>query len=179
MDVIRVGDKVLSKRKIYALIDKALEMRASGLSQQEVACAMGLDRPFISRLEKLGEIRKGRKIGVVGFPVANKDQLEAFLIEAGADYVLLMSDEERWRFVKEKQGLELFNEVMEIISRLRMCDIVVFIGSNYRIKLCAALLDKEVVGIELGKSPIEGDKLVDLERIKQLFATFEAEEDKK
>lgn len=172
MDVVRIGDKVLSRKKVYSIIDKALTLRADGLSQQEVANLMGLDRPFISRLEKMGEIRKGRKIGVVAFPIENKLELEQFLKNEGIDFMLLMTDEERWSFVKEKQGIELFNNVMEIISRLRSCDVIIVIGSNYRIKLCEALVDKEVIGIEIGKSPIEGNKVVDMEVIQNVFSTL-------
>ncbi len=174
MDYIRIGDKVVSKRKISSVIDKALSLREKGLSQQEVANIMGLDRPFLSRLEGIGEIRKGRKIGILGFPIKNKLELEEFLKDVGADFILLMTDEERWRFVKEKQGIELFNDVMDIIGKLRTCDVIIIIGSNYRIKLCEAIVDKEVIGIEIGKSPIEGDKIVDLEEIKKIFAALNA-----
>lgn len=174
MDYIRIGDKVVSKRKISSVIDKVLSLREKGLSQQEVANIMGLDRPFLSRLEGIGEIRKGRKIGILGFPIKNKLELEEFLKDVGADFILLMTDEERWRFVKEKQGIELFNDVMDIIGKLRTCDVIIIIGSNYRIKLCEAIVDKEVIGIEIGKSPIEGDKIVDLEEIKKIFAALNA-----
>jgi transcriptional regulator with XRE-family HTH domain len=174
MEFIRIGDKLISKKKIGTIIDKALNLRQSGLSQQEVADLMGLDRPFISRLEKLGEVRKGKKIGVLGFPIENKKELEQLLKNIGVDYILLMNDEERWRFVKEKHGLELLNDVMNIIENLRKCDIVIVIGSNYRIKLCEAILDQEVIGIEIGKSPIEEDKTIDLEKIESLFASLNA-----
>ena len=172
MDVMRIGDKVLNKKKIYAIIDKTLNLRSEGLSQQEVANIMGLDRPFISRLEKLGEVRKGRKIGVVAFPIENKYELEQYLKKEGVDFMLLMTDEERWGFVKEKQGIELFNDVMEMIARLRSCDVIIVIGSNYRIKLCEALVDKEVIGIEIGKSPIEANKVIDMQVIRDVFSTL-------
>ncbi len=169
MSIVRIGGKVVSKKKIHETIDKAMRLRSQGLSQQEVANITGLERPFISKLEKLGEVRKGRKIAVVGFPIENKQELGEFLNKIGIEYKLLMTDEERWRFVREKQGIELFNDVMEIISRLRQCDVIVVIGSNYRIKLFGAIVDKEVIGLEIGKSPIEEDKLVDMHQIKELF----------
>jgi len=172
MDVMRIGDKVLSRKKLYTIIDKALDLRSEGHSQQEVANIMGLDRPFISKLEKLGEVRKGRKIGVVAFPIQNKLELEQYLKKEGVDFMLLMTDEERWGFVKEKQGIELFNDVMEIIARLRSCDVIIVIGSNYRIKLCEALVDKEVIGIEIGKSPIEANKRIDMQVIQSVFSTL-------
>jgi len=172
MDVMRIGDKVISRKKLYMIIDKALDLRSEGLSQQEIANIMGLDRPFISKLEKLGEIRKGQKIGVVAFPIENKQELEQYLKKEGVDFMLLMTDDERWGFVREKQGIELFNGVMEIIAQLRSCDVIIVIGSNYRIKLCEALVDKEVIGIEIGKSPIEADKLIDMQIVQNVFSTL-------
>jgi hypothetical protein len=38
--------------------------------------------------------------------------------------MLLMNDEERWQFVRERSGMDFFNEMMAIISRLRECDTI-------------------------------------------------------
>lgn len=43
------------------------------------------------------------------------------------------------------------------------------IASNYRVRLCQAILDKEVVGFEIGKSPIEDDKYVPVEEIREII----------
>src|SRR5690606_24041691 len=37
MDLIRIGDKVVDRNRIYRVVDRILELRASGLSQQDVA----------------------------------------------------------------------------------------------------------------------------------------------
>ncbi|MBZ4688381.1 MAG: hypothetical protein PWQ96_1913 [Clostridia bacterium] len=169
MEIIRIGEKIIDCKKIISVIDKALELRTQGLSQQQVAERLGLDRPFISRLEKLGEVRRGRKIAVIAFPIKNKQELEETLKELGVEFSIVLTEKERWRFVSDKNGVELFNTIMDIIARLRTYDTVVVIGSNYRIRLTEALLDKEVVGIEIGKSPIEDDKYVDLKKIKELI----------
>lgn len=71
-DLVRIGDKVIDRARLHRLIDQALDLRAGGASQQEVADRLGTDRTFVSRLETLGELRRGRRIGLVGFPVANK-----------------------------------------------------------------------------------------------------------
>jgi len=169
MKIIRIGSKLISVDKIYRAVDKILQLRSSGLSQQEVGERMKVDRAFISRLESLGEIRKGKRIAVIGFPIENKEELEKALAAKGVEYTLIMTDEERWRFVQESNGMELFNSVMEIITDLRNYDVVIVLGSNYRIKLCEALLDKEVIGVEIGKSPIKGDKYVPVEEIEKLI----------
>lgn len=76
-----------------------------------------------------------------------------------------MSEQERWDFVQTKSGIELFNTIMEIISSVRKHDIVIIIGSNMRIKLMETLLDKAVIGVQIGESPIAEDKYVNPEDI--------------
>src|SRR5690625_4352546 len=130
MDIVRVGDKIISRRKIGRAVDRVLERRAAGLSQQDVADELNVDRAFISRLESLGEVRKGRQLAVVGFPLGNKDELEKVAREAGVDFVLLLDNVERWQFIEQRSGPELFQKVLGIIARLRECDTVVFLGSD-------------------------------------------------
>lgn len=156
--LIRIGDKIINKQKIFDTIERMLDLRHNGLSQQETANQIGIDRTVVSRLETLGEIRKGGQIALVGFPIRNREELAAAAQEEGVDFILLLTEDERNRFVQEKSGAELFNEIMQIIARLRTYDIVIFIGSNMRIKLVEALLDKEVIGIQIGESPIAEDK---------------------
>lgn len=156
--LIRIGDKIVNKQKIFDAIERMLTMRQHGLSQQETANQLGIDRTVISRLETLGEIRKGGQIALVGFPIRNREEIDAVAQEEGIDFILLFTENERWQFVQEKSGVELFNEIMQIIARLRTYDIVIFIGSNMRIKLIEALLDKEIIGIQIGESPIAEDK---------------------
>jgi transcriptional regulator with XRE-family HTH domain len=169
MRIIRIGNKLISTEKVSGIIEDIFRLRVKGYSQQEVAQRLNIDRPFISRLERLGEIRKGRRIAVVGFPIENKEELEKMLVEEGVEYTLLLTDKERWEFVEGTNGVELLNSIMNIITHLRTCDIVVTIGSNYRIKLCQALLDKEVIGVEIGKSPIEGDRYVSVDEIREII----------
>lgn len=169
MQVIRVGSKLINTEKIARIIDEVLQLRVQGFSQQEVANRLNLDRTFVSRLEKLGEIRKGRKVAVVGFPIQNTGELKKMLTEEGVDYALLFTDKERWDFVQRGNGVDLLNSIMKIITDLRTYDITLVIASNYRIKLCQALLDKEVIGFEIGKSPIEGDRYVPVEEIRGII----------
>lgn len=156
--LIRIGDKIINKQKILDTIERMFLMRQQGLSQQETANQLGIDRTVVSRLETLGEIRKGGQIALVGFPIRNREELAAVAQEEGVEFILLLTEHERWQFVQEKSGVELFNEVMQIVARLRTYDIVIFMGSNMRIKLVEALLDKEVIGIQIGESPIAEDK---------------------
>lgn len=165
----RIGDKIINAQKIHNAIDDALEMRGRGLSQQEVANRVGVDRTVISRLETLGEVRKGGRIALIGFPIRNCVELAAMARQEGVDYCLLLSEKERWEFVESKSGIELFNTIMEIISTLRSYDIVIIICSNMRIKLIEALLDKEVIGVQIGESPINEDKYVKPEAIRTII----------
>lgn len=169
MDLVRIGDKLISRAKIDRVIDQMLELRGGGLSQQEVANQLNVDRTLVSRLEKLGEIRKGKRIAALGFPIKNKGEVQAALEELGVDFHLIMTETERWQFVKEKTGIELFNVVMDLLARFRSFDVVVIIGSNKRIKLIEALLDKQTVALEIGQSPIEGDKYVDPAAVREII----------
>jgi transcriptional regulator with XRE-family HTH domain len=168
-DLIRVGEKLISPEKLHRITEQILEHRSRGLSQQEVADRFGVDRTFVSRLEGLGAVRKGSSLAVIGFPVSNKEEIQALLAELGVDYGLIMANDERWRFVEEKSGIGLFNDIMSLLAKARSFDVVVFIGSRQRIKWCAALIDKEVVGYDLGETPITEDRYVDPERLRSLI----------
>ena len=82
-----------------------------------------------------------------------------------------MSECERWDYVESKSGIELFNNIMGIISALRKYDVVIILGSNMRIKLIGTLLDKdkEVIGVEIGESPIAEDKYVDPDAVRAII----------
>lgn len=168
MDLIRLGEKIISRRKIDQAVSEILIMRSRGLSQTEVAIRLGVDRTLVSRLESLGEIRKGRSLAVVGFPILNKEEVREALEKEGVDFIFLMSEKERWEYLRDKSGLTLFDSIMETIAMLHSFDRVVMIGSNKRIKVIEAVMDKELVGFEIGESPIREDKYVDTGKIIEL-----------
>lgn len=161
MDLIRIGEKIISRRKVARVIDQIFEMRSTGAAQQEIANRLGVDRTFVSRLENLGEVRKGHRIAVAGFPIKNKQEILELLQCEGIEFTLIMTEEERWNFVKNIHGVDLLNKIMSLLAEARGYDIVIVIGSNQRIKILEAIIDKEVIGLEIGESPIEEDKFVD------------------
>jgi transcriptional regulator with XRE-family HTH domain len=169
MDLIRLGEKIISRRKIDQTVGEILRLRAEGLSQTEVAGRLGLDRTMVCRLENLGEIRKGRRLALIGFPILNKKELEEALEKEGIDFVFLMSERERWEYIRKKSGIELFDSIMEIIARTHSFDQVIVVGSNQRIKIFEAVLDKEVIGFEIGESPIQEDKYVEIDKVLELI----------
>ncbi|HHX77320.1 MAG TPA: transcriptional regulator [Firmicutes bacterium] len=168
MNYYRIGDKVVDVRKIHRVVDNILELRSQGKAQQEVAKKMKVDRTFISRLETIGEVRKGKKIALIGFPLKNVDEITAIAEDAGCDFILLMTDEERWDFVKKRTGMVFFNEVMQIIARLRELDTVIVLGSPKWVQLAEALFDNQVLSMEIGKSPIENDVYLNPVAVKEL-----------
>lgn len=163
--LLRIGDKIVNRQKIHHTIDRILELRRDGLSQQEVAGQVGVDRTFVSRLETIGEIRKGGRVALIGFPIKNCEEIYETARQEGIDFCLVLSEQERWDFVQTKSGIELFNTIMQIIADVRKHDIVIIIGSNMRIKLLETLLDKAVIGVQIGESPIAEDKYVNPEDI--------------
>lgn len=170
MDLVRIGSKLISRSRMFRRLDEILQMRVSGKSQQETAEALGVDRSFISRLETLGEVRKGGRVALIGFPIENKAELEAAALAEGVDFLLLFTDEERRRFVEGLSGAELINEIMRIGAELRSFDAVVLLGSDMRIGMMESLIGHEnVIGIEIGRSPITRDVKVDVEEIVNLL----------
>ncbi len=160
-ELVRIGDKIISMPKIEQNVRKILQLRASGLSQQEVANLLHLDRTFISRLESSGEIRKGKKIAVFGFPVKNKEEIIEIAQGAGIEFVYVLNQKERWNLVKGKSALQFFNEVMELIAKLQTYEIMILISSQRWLKIAGALFNNEVIFLELGPSPIEKDCWLD------------------
>lgn len=172
LEFARVGDKLISRQKIEDAIDEILSLRVQGMSQAEAANRTGVDRTFISRLETLGEIRKGGSIAIIGFPLSNCGEIQETAAEVGVDFALLMSDEERWNWVKSKTGIDLFNELLELITRIRRFDKVVLIGSDRRLELIKGLLDRhtEVFTITIGQSPMTGDVYLNPKSLRELVA---------
>ncbi|OWZ83298.1 transcriptional regulator [Natranaerobius trueperi] len=169
MEFLRIGHKVINPNKIDNIIREILNLRAQGYNQSEVSKKLNIDRAFISKVESIGEVRKGGKVAVIGFPVANKSELKKLCNKYGVEYSFLMTDKERWEWLKSKSGEVLINRIMEIVNEVRSYDIIVVLGSNYRINLIKALLNKEVVGVKIGDSPIEEDIYVNPKRLESVM----------
>lgn len=178
VNLVRIGEKVIDRQRIHRMVDRILELRASGLSQQDVAHALGVDRTLVSRLESLGEVRRGQRLGLVGFPVGNRHDLEEVARSEGVDFVWLLTEDERRRFIGERSGADLLDEVMALIARARELDHLIFLGSDMRIRLVEALLGADrVTGIEIGTSPITEDRYVDPEAIRRLIRQLRSARD--
>lgn len=169
MEIIRVGNKLISREKINNLIGKILQLRASGSTQADVANSLGVERSFISHLEGLGEVRSGKRVALVGFPVANKKEIEELALRKGIEFVYLLSQEDRKSFERKKTSAAVFNELLDVLSNLVNFDVVIFLGSDKRIAQFEQILGRRVVSYQLGKSPIQKSVAVDLGVLEVLF----------
>lgn len=160
MRLLRIGDKVVDRDRLTNIIGEILQRRAVGATQQEVAMSLGVERAFVSHLEGLGEVRRGNRIAVIGFPIANKEELEEVAHEFAVDLVYFLSEKERKEYVLRRSGAEMFNELLELLAGLKDFDVVVFLASDRRIAMVEKILEREVIGIPLGNSPIKRDKKV-------------------
>ncbi len=174
MEFYRIQDKIISWQKLEKTLRKALGLRANGFSQQEVADRLQIDRTFISRLEGIGELRKGQSVACIGFPILNKEEIEGILQKGGVEEIFLMTEEERLDFINIRTGKELLNELMDLTAKFKEFEIVILIGSDERIKLVENILDGQVISIEIGSSPITEDKWVDPEEVKQILRNIKA-----
>jgi transcriptional regulator with XRE-family HTH domain len=171
MDIIRIGDKLVSLEKIDGMIRHIIKMRSERFSQQEVATKLKLDRTFISRLENIGSVRRGGRLGLISFPVANKAELEALADRYGIEQRLILSNRERWQLV-EQSGIDFFNQVMSVIERFRQCDTVVVFCSSKWNDLAGALLDTQVLAREISSTPVAEDVHVDAVEVEKVLKSL-------
>jgi len=65
--------------------------------------------------------------------------------------------------------LEVLNEIMAIISKLKIYDVVIFIGSDMRCNLVESILGNRVISVVIGASPIRQDAEIDPETIRKII----------
>jgi transcriptional regulator with XRE-family HTH domain len=159
--LFRIGEKLISLDKAVRLIERTLELREKGISQQEAARKLQLDRSFVSRLEAIGEIRKGNRVAVIAFPLSNTAEITEICSKYGLDFYLLLNNQERWDMVRDQQALDFFNRMLELVARLREFDTLIMVTSEKWYHLAEALLDIQIIYISLGSTPIQEDRKVD------------------
>lgn len=174
MEIFRIQDKIISWPRVEKSLKKALLLRSRGFSQQEVADRLGMERTFISRLEGIGELRKGQSIACIGFPILNKEEINHLLESEGVDFIFLMTEQERQDLINNSNGKELLNKLMGWIAQSRSYETVILIGSDERLKLMEKIIDGQVISIEIGSSPITEDKWVDPAELKKILRTLKA-----
>jgi hypothetical protein len=171
MRFYRIGDKIVSREKLSDAIDVLLVDREGGATQQEAADAHAVERSFISRLETLGEVRRGARVGLVAFPVANGDEIRRVAEKHGVEFTLVMSQAER-------EGLEtgaadrLFNLVLDTLATLTDFDTVIVLASDWRVGTIERILGREVIAVTLGTSPLRHDVEVDIVELTSMLETI-------
>ncbi len=174
METFRIQDKIISWPKIEKSLKKALLLRSRGFSQQEAADRLGMERTFISRLEGIGELRKGQSIACIGFPILNKEEINSLMEKEGVDFVFLMTEQERQDFINNRNGKELLNELMGLIAQSRAYETIILIGSDERLKILERIIDGQVITFEIGPSPLTEDKWVDPAEMKKILRNLKA-----
>ena len=168
MRLYRIGDKVVSREKLFDALDEILADREAGATQEEIARSFNVQRTFVSFLESLGEIRRGPRVALVGFPIENAEEVRELAASKGLDFVVIISQNER-ESIESSSGADVFNRLLETLATLRDHDVVILIASDWRIRLIEKILGAEAIGIPLGPSPIREDVAVDLEELETLL----------
>lgn len=169
MRLYRIGDKVVSEDKLHDAIASILDDRSAGATQDDVAKKHGVQRSFVSWLETLGEVRKGKRVALVGFPIANAPEVKALAEKHALDFVLVLSQDEREE-IESGDPSYVFNTLLDTIATLRGYDTLVLMASDLRIKTMERILGTEVVGIPLGPSPLREAVMVDLGMLERVLA---------
>jgi len=167
--MIRIGKKVISPDKLFATLNEVLQARARGATQAEAAREVGVSRSFISNLESLGEVRHGARVAMIAFPVANGEEVRALAEEFSLDFVLTFSQSERSR-AELGEARDMLNHLLDTLVELTDYSTVVVLASDLRIKTLKRILDSDVIGIELGKSPLNDDVIVDIEQLRSVVS---------
>jgi len=162
--LFRIGDKVVSEDKLRDAVTAILEERESGATQEDAARAHGVQRAFVSFLETLGEVRRGDKVALVGFPIANAAEVKDLAQTHSLDFVLVLSQGER-ESIESGDATRVFNQLLETIAALQEYDTLVLMASDWRIRTMERILGTEVIGIPLGASPLREDVSVDLDEL--------------
>lgn len=173
MRFYRIGDKVVSRERLLDAVEAILEDRQTGATQEEAARHAGVQRSFVSFLETLGEVRRGPKVALVAFPVANCDEVEALADRHAVDFRLVISQAER-ESIEHGDATAVFNRLLETLAVLRDFDTVVLLASDHRINTMEKILGAEVIGIPIGHSPIREDVTIDIDELDAILASVMA-----
>lgn len=168
MRLFRIGDKVVSRAKLTEQIDAILADREAGATQEETARRHNVQRSFVSFLETLGEVRKGARVALVGFPIANAQEVRDLAARHAVDFVLMFSQAQR-EGIESASATDVFNSLLDTLATLRDYDVLILLASDARIKTIERILGREVVGIVLGPTPIREDVVVDLDGLEAVL----------
>lgn len=169
MRLYRIGEKLVSAERVSDAITEILVDREAGATQEEVARRHGVQRSFVSFLETLGEVRRGARVAIVGFPIANGDEVRALAEKHAVDFTLLISQAQR-ESIEAGSGGKIFNMLLETLAELRDFDVVVLMASDWRISTIEKILGTEVIPMTLGPSPITTDVTVDVAALDRVLA---------
>lgn len=168
MRFYRVGDKVVGRDKLIDQIEAILIDREGGATQQEAAAAHGVDRSFVSWLETLGEVRRGKRVAFIAFPVSNVADVRRVCDEHGVELAMVISQSEREGFEAGRADA-VFNLVLDVLADLKDYDTVIIFASTKRTGTIEKILGREVIARPLGPSPLRHDVAVDLDQLTDLL----------
>lgn len=168
MRFYRIGDKVVGHDKLVDAIEAVLRDREAGATQAEAATAHGVDRSFVSWLENLGEVRRGKRVAFIAFPVANVDAVRRVLDAHGVEFSMVVSQAEREGFEAGRADA-VFNLVLDVLADLKDYDTVIIFASTKRTGAIEKILGREVIARPLGPSPLRHDVEVDLDELSDLL----------
>lgn len=169
MRLYRIGDKVVSEEKLSDSISRILSDRESGATQEEAAKTHGVARSFVSLLESLGEIRRGARVALIAFPVANGDELHSLADKYSLDVALVLSQSQR-EDVEHDSGSDIFNNLLDTMAELVAFETLIICASDWRIETFQKIFNNEqIIGVTIGESPLREDVVVDIDELESVI----------
>jgi hypothetical protein len=168
MKLIRIGEKIINRERLYRLVDNILVLRANGATQQDVANTLDLERPFISNLERLGEVRVGRRVAMVGFSIINQKDVKSIARDWGIDSVHLFNGEMLSKFISKAEVDErgILKRLLKALSGLRNFDLLIFLGQGNEGRLLEKTLGVQVLNVPV-HSKSESGVFVDITELEE------------
>ena len=100
---------------------------------KEAARAHGVQRTFVSFLETLAEVRRGKRVAIIGVPSRTATRCAPWPTATWfGKLCLLLSQEEREGLEEPPPPILRFNLVLETLAQLKDYDVLVLLASERR-----------------------------------------------
>ena len=117
----------------------------------------------------MGEIRKGKKIAVVGFNIKNKDEIEKVALGSGVELIRLFGEKGKENLIKGKNGEDILDSAFKVFAELANFDLIVFMASKKRVRKAEKIFGKRIYGFVEGRDKNTEEIFIHPEKFKAIL----------